>query len=472
MTIAGRVDRKSETWSSRFGFIMAAVGSSVGLGNIWRFTYMTGQNGGGAFVLAYLACLVLIAFPLLASEYAIGRRSGHSAVESVQALARASGKSEMWGVVGWVGMLSAFFILTFYCVVSSWLMAYAPLAFSGAFAGAFGDGAANQADAIGASEMRFDDITSNLPLMMGCLALFIAAAVVVVGLGVKRGIERASILLMPAFVLLFLVLLGFAAAEGAFSVAFSFLTDVRIEDVSFSMLLDALSQSFFATGVGAAVMITYGAYLPRETDVPRSAAIVAGADTAVAIVAALTVFSLVFAVGSDPTSGMGLLFVNLPIGLAAMPLGWVIGGLFFILALFAALASSISLMEVAVSWLDERTGVTRWGAAAGVGFAAFVVGGGYVFSREYLGFVDFIAASVMMPLGGFLIAIFAGWVIEKKMMEAELGTPFFRVWRPLVRWLAPAVVGIVLVFGALDKAQDGGWLVAPDALTGLLGENP
>ena len=187
---------------------------------------------------------------------------------------------------------------------------------------------------------------------------------------------------------------------------------------------------------------------------------------------ALTVLTLVFAVGSDPTSGMGLLFVNLPIGLAAMPLGWVIGGLFFILALFAALASSISLMEVAVSWLDERTGVTRWGAAAGVGFAAFVVGGGYVFSREYLGFVDFIAASVMMPLGGLLIAIFAGWVIEKKMMEAELGTPFFRVWRPLVRWVAPAVVGVVLVFGALDKAQDGGWLVAPDALTGLLGANP
>jgi neurotransmitter:Na+ symporter, NSS family len=453
MTIAGRVGRKSETWSSRFGFIMAAVGSSVGLGNIWRFTYMTGESGGGAFVLAYLACLVLIAFPLLATEYAIGRRSGHSAVESVQALARASGKSELWGVVGWVGMLSAFFILTFYCVVSSWLMAYAPLAFSGVFAET-----ATHGDAIGASEARFDQITSDLPLLLGCLALFIAAAVVVVGLGVKRGIERASTILMPVFVLLFLVLLGFAATEGAFASAVNFLTDVRIEDFSFSMMLDALSQSFFATGVGAAVMITYGAYLKGDADVPRSAAIVAGADTAVAIVAALTVFSLVFAVGSDPTSGLGLLFVNLPLGLAAMPMGWLVGGLFFLLALFAALASSISLMEVAVSWLDERTGVTRWGAAMGVGFAVFVIGGGYVFSRDYIAFVDFIAASVMMPLGGLLIAIFAGWVIEKKMMEAELGKPFFRIWRPLVRWGAPAVIGVVLVMGVIEKIQRGGWL--------------
>ena len=166
---------------------------------------------------------------------------------------------------------------------------------------------------------------------------------------------------------------------------------------------------------------------------------------------ALTVFSLVFAVGSDPTSGFSLLFVNLPIGLAAMPFGQVVGGAFFLLALFAALASSISLMEVAVSWLDERTGVTRWGAALGVGFAAFVIGAGYIYSREYIGFVDFIAASLLMPLGGFLTAVFAGWVIEKKMMEAELGQGFFRIWCPVIRWVVPIVVGVVLVMGVIEK---------------------
>jgi NSS family neurotransmitter:Na+ symporter len=466
MTIAGRVDRKSETWSSRFGFLMAAVGSSVGLGNIWRFTYTTGENGGGAFVLTYLACIVLVAFPLLCAEYAIGRRSGHSAVESVQALARVSGKSEVWGGIAWIGSLAAFFILTFYGVVSSWLLAYVPLAFSGAFA----DGA----DGIGgvmASEARFESVTGDTPLILLCLAAFIGAAALVVGRGVKRGIERAATILMPAFVLIMLVLLGFAIANGAFGQAVDFLARVRPQDFSFGMVLDALAQSFFATGVGAAVMITYGAYMKADTDVPRSAAIVAGADTVVALIAALTVFSLVFAVGSAPDAGFSLFFVNLPLGLAAMPGGAVIGGMFFLLALFAALASSISLMEVAVSWLDERTGVTRWGAALGVGFAVFVVGAGYIFSRPYIGFVDFITSSLMMPLGGFLIAVFSGWVIEKKMLQAEFGASFFRVWSPLVRWAIPLFVGVVLVLGALDKLQNQGAIELPGLLTGLLGPN-
>jgi NSS family neurotransmitter:Na+ symporter len=449
MTIAGRVGRKSETWSSRFGFIMAAVGSSVGLGNIWRFTYTTGENGGGAFVVAYLAFIALIAFPLLAAEYAIGRRSGHSAVESVQALARASGKNELWGGVAWLGMLAAFFILTFYSVVSSWFMAYVPIAFSGDFAASAGS--------VEVSAERFEGVTSDLPRLLVCLAIFIGAAAIVVGRGVKRGIERASTILMPLFVLLFLVLLGFSAAEGAFGQAVGFLTTIHPEDFSFAMLLDALAQSFFATGVGAAVMLTYGAYLKTDADLPRSAAIVAGADTAVALVVALTVFSLVFAVGSDPGSGFSLLFVNLPIGLAAMPGGHIVGGAFFLLALFAALASSISLMEVAVSWLDERTGVTRWGAALGVGFAAFVTGAGYIYSREYIGFVDFVASSLLMPLGGLLISVFAGWVIEKKMMQAELGMPFFRVWSVLVRWVIPVAIGVVLVLGVWEKAHEAGF---------------
>ncbi|HPN05350.1 MAG TPA: sodium-dependent transporter [Hyphomonadaceae bacterium] len=451
MTIAGRVDRKSETWSSRFGFIMAAVGSSVGLGNIWRFTYTTGENGGGAFVIAYLVCLALIAFPLLAAEYAIGRRSGHSAVESVQALARASGKSELWGGVAWLGMLSAFFILTFYCVVSAWFMAYIPFAISGAFA--------NDVGLLEQSQQRFDAVTSkeNLPALLGYLAIFIGLAVTVVGRGVKRGIERASTILMPVFILVLLILLGFGIANGAFGEALSFLTRVRAEDFSFSMLLDALAQSFFATGVGAAVMITYGAYLKGDADVPRSSAIVALSDTAVALVAALVVFSLVFAVGSEPNAGFSLLFVNLPIGLAQMPFGALIGGAFFLLALFAALASSIALMEVAVSWLDERTGVTRWGAALGVGFTVFIIGAGYVYSREYIGFVDFVASSLLMPLGGFLIAIFAGWIIEKKMMQAEFGMPFFRIWQPLVRWVVPIAIGVILVLGVWEKVHEVGF---------------
>lgn len=450
MTIAGRVDRKTETWSSRLGFVLAAVGSSVGLGNIWRFTYTTGENGGGAFVLAYLMFMTVIALPLLAAEYAIGRRSGHSAVESVQALARASGKSELWGGLAWIGMLAAFFILTFYCVVSAWFMAYIPLAVTGALS----EGAHLVSD----SQARFDAVTSpqNLPSLLGYLAVFISAAAFVVGRGVKRGIERASSILMPIFALVLLTLLGFAVAEGAFSQAVTFLTRIRPEDFSFSMLLDALAQSFFATGVGAAVMITYGAYLKTDADVPRSAAIVALSDTLVAVLAALVVFSLVFSVGSEPEAGFSLLFVNLPIGLAQMPFGNILGGAFFLLALFAALASSISLMEVAVSWLDERTGVTRWGAAAGVGFATFVIGAGYIYSHDYIVFVDFVASSLLMPLGGLLIAVFAGWVIDKKMMQAEMGPAFFGPWRLVVRWIIPIMIGLILVLGVQEKLSTAG----------------
>jgi NSS family neurotransmitter:Na+ symporter len=456
MTIAGRVDRKTETWSSRLGFVLAAVGSSVGLGNIWRFTYTTGENGGGAFVLAYLIFLTVIALPLLAAEYAIGRRSGHSAVESVQALARASGKSELWGGLAWIGMLAAFFILTFYCVVSAWFMAYIPLAVTGALS----EGAHIVSD----SQARFDAVTSpqNLPSLLGYLAIFISAAAFVVGRGVKRGIERASSILMPIFALVLLILLGFAVAEGAFSEAVTFLTRIRPEDFSFSMLLDALAQSFFATGVGAAVMITYGAYLKTDADVPRSAAIVALSDTLVAVLAALVVFSLVFSVGSEPEAGFSLLFVNLPIGLAQMPFGNILGGAFFLLALFAALASSISLMEVAVSWLDERTGVTRWGAAAGVGFATFVIGAGYIYSHDYIVFVDFVASSLLMPVGGLLIAVFAGWIIDKKMMQAEMGPSFFGPWRLVVRWLIPIMIGLIVVLGVQEKLSTAG-------ITGLFG---
>jgi len=335
-------------------------------------------------------------------------------------------------------------------------MAYIPYAVSGAFA--------LDGGSIAASAARFEDVTgrANLPLLLIYLAIFIGAAVVVVGRGVKRGIERASTLLMPVFILVLLVLLGFGIAEGAFGEAKAFLTRVRAEDFSFSMLLDALAQSFFATGVGAAVMITYGAYLKTDADVPRSSAIVALADTAVALVAAFVVFSLVFAVGSEPNSGVSLLFVNLPIGLAQMPFGAVIGGAFFLLALFAALASSISLLEVAVSWLDERTGVTRWGAAMGVGFAVFVIGAGYVYSREYIGFVDFVASSLLMPVGGLLMAIFAGWVIEKKMMQAEFGMPFFRVWNVLVRWVIPIAIGVILVLGIRDKLDVAGSAMVAD----------
>lgn len=462
MTGEGRVDRKTENWSSRFGFIMAAIGSSVGLGNFWRFPYMAGEGGGGAFLLAYLACLVLIATPLLAAEYAVGRRSGHSAIESVQSVARASSRSQTWGVVGWVGVFAAFFILSFYTVVSSWLMAYIPFAWSGELSDATPEAALT----------RFNAVTGDVGVVLGCLFLFIAAIVLIVGRGVRRGVERAAIYLMPVFFAVLVMLLAVAAAEGEFARAWSFLTTVHPGRMSFETLLDALGQSLFSTGVGAAVMITYGAYLTADTNIPRSAAIVAGADTLVAVIAALVVFSLVFTVGGDPAAGPSLFFISLPLGFPATAAGAWVAGAFFTLALFAALASSISLMEAVVSWLEERQGVTRFWAAVGVGAAVFVIGGGYVFSHAFIAYVDFITASVLMPLGGFLMALFAGWAVSEKIMKGELGAVVHRFWLPLVRWVAPALIGVILVMGVADKMQNRGWIEAPGWLAGVLGPNP
>jgi NSS family neurotransmitter:Na+ symporter len=466
MQTTGRVLRKSDAWSSRSGFILAAVGSSIGLGNLWRFTYVTGEAGGGIFVLLYLAFTLLFALPLLAAEFAIGRRSGHSAIESVQAVARASRASELWGGAAWLGSMSSFFILTFYCVISSWIVAFLVLGLSADYSAASGGEAA-----VEAASMRFDRVTSNVPVMLSCLGGFVGMVSLVVGLGVKRGIERVSLVLTPVFFVLLISLLGFAALDGDFPAALSFIVDIRTENFTYAMMLEALGQSFFATGVGACVMMTYGAYLPRDTNIGGSASLIAGADTVVALVSALTVFSLVFATGGDPGAGPGLFFIMLPVGFDALPLGELFGGVFFLIALLAALASAISLMEVSVSWLDERTGVTRGGAAAGLGFAIFMIGAGYLFSRDYIVFMDFLTASIMLPLAGGATAFFCGWVVDRAIMEAELGPRIYRVWSVIVRWIIPTVIAAAIGLGVPDKLQNQGWIELPAVLLNVFGPN-
>jgi NSS family neurotransmitter:Na+ symporter len=443
MPVSGRVDRKAETWSSGFAFLMAAIGSSVGLGNIWRFPYVAGENGGAAFLILYAACLICVATPLLAVEYAIGRRSQHSAVESVQAIARASGKSELWGAVAWIGMFASFFILTFYSVVAAWLLAYTPLAFTGEFAALFsGDGQASTA-----AQALFERVTSDRPRILICLAVFVGLAALIVAPGVNRGIERASILLMPLLICLLAGLCLLAVTRGAGAEAFAFLFAFDVGDLSFNMLLAALSQSLFATGVGAAVMMTFGAYLPRGAPIALHSATIAGAGALVSIMGALAVFAFVLAVGGDPASGKSLFFTAVPIALGVLPFAAPAAGLLFLLVVFAALASAIALMETAVSWLDERSGVTRWGAAFGVSFAVFVFGGAYVYSYEAIGFVDVIASGFLLPGGALLLSLFAGWALEPRILIDELGPRAYALIAPLLRWVIPSLIAVALILG-------------------------
>jgi neurotransmitter:Na+ symporter, NSS family len=463
------IGRKSETWSSRFAFIMASVGSAVGLGNFWRFPYTAGENGGGAFILIYILCVTFVALPLLMAEYAMGRKSGMSAIEGIQSLARAESRSQQWGIVGWIGAITAFLILTFYMVISAWLVAYIIQALGG---DVHGSSAAESSqyfqDVIGQGE---NPSQSRWYLLM-LLALFIAANVAVVGRGVKGGLEWAATILMPLFFLMLIIVVVFCVVNGDTARTFAFIFEPKWEDVSFKTLLAAIGQAFFSIGVGMALMITYGAYAQSDVDIPRSSAIIAGSDTLVAIIAGFAIFPIVFAAGLDPASGPSLFFVSMPVAFEAIPGGSAFAAVFFSLGLFAAFTSSIALMEVAVSWLEEREGVTRLGASLGIGFMLLMIGAAYVFSLEYLDFIDFVTEGVLLPLGGLLAAIFAGWILSRDMLISELGEGvIMNAWRFLMRWFVPPFVALVLVFGFLDKIQDQYHVPLPGVLEGLLGPN-
>lgn len=463
------VSSKTDHWGSRFGFIMAAVGSSVGLGNFWRFPYTAGENGGGAFILIYLFCVLLIGLPLLMAEYSIGRKSQRSAIEGVQTLAAAEGRSQNWGIVGWVGTITAFLILSFYMVISVWLLAFLFQAVGGRFEGM--DAGASETNFLNTIGQGDNPLTSKWGIL-ALLALYLVPNVVVVGRGIHGGIERVATILMPAFFLMLLAVVIYAVTQGDFARTAAFIFQPDFSKVGFGTFLSAIGQAFFSIGVGVGLMITYGAYLERNTNIPRSSVLVAGTDTFVALIAGFAIFPIVFLAGLDPSSGPSLFFISMPVAFGGIAGGTLFATVFFALALFAAFTSSISLMEVSVSWLEERHGVTRPGAAAGLGFLLFMIGAAYVFSLDYLDFIDFMTEGLLLPLGGLLTAIFAGWVLSRAMFASELGEgTLLRTWRFLIRWFVPAFVAFVLVFGFLDKIQNQYNVQLPGFLEPMLGVN-
>lgn len=437
------IGRKTDTWGTKFGFIMAAVGSSVGLGNFWRFPYTAGENGGSAFIFIYILCVLAIGVPLLMAEYSMGRKSGQSSIEGVLSLSRAEGKSGYWGIVGWIGALTSFFILSFYMVISAWLLAF--LMQTGNFSGM---------DKV-ASENNFTSTIGNTNLMLTLLFAFIAANVIIVGRGIKGGIEKAASILMPMFFIMLVLVVIFALVRGDAGRAIQFLlTPEPSAFLNFSTYLNALGQAFFSIGVGICLMITYGAYLQKDTNIPKSSMIIAGSDTLVAIIAGFAIFPIVFAAGLDPAAGPGLFFVSMPVAFGQLGAwGTIFATVFFALAVFAAFTSSISLLEVSVSWFEERQGVTRMGAAIGLGFTLYIFGAAYIYSTSYLDFVDFITGSILLPVGGLLVAVFTGWVLSRDMLSGELedDDKVINLFRLSMRWITPIFVGIVLVFGLLDS---------------------
>ena len=445
-----------EGWSSRIVFLMAAVGAAVGLGNLWKFPYTAGVNGGAAFVLVYLVAVAAVAIPIVIAELLIGRRGRMSPPNSFIALAKEAGASPGWQFVGWMNLLAVFLILSFYSVVAGWALAYVPKVALGDFTGASPEQVGAEFTALLASPGR-------LALLH---ALFMALTVSIVAVGLKRGIERAVRFLMPTLLLMLVALVIYATTTGDMGSTIEFLFQADFSKISAPVVLQAIGQAFFSVSVAMGLLITYGAYLDRETRLGSSAVYIAGADTVVALLSGLAIFPLVFANALDPAEGPGLLFVTLPIAFGQMPAGALFGAMFFLLVLISAITSSIAILEPMVSWAEEHHWMRRGPAAVVAGVAAWVVGLATVFSfnlwagwfplgrlerfRESTVFdlIDYLTSNLLLPLGGMLIAIFVGWVLTAETTRKELGvadTAIFRAWRFTLRFVTPLAVGWVLV---------------------------
>ena len=426
-------------WSSRAVFLMASIGSAVGLGNLWRFPFHTGQNGGSAFVLIYLAAVALVAYPILMSEFAVGRHRGLSAVGSVRQLAVDAGRSSRWSIIAYVCLFGAFTVLTTYSVVAGQVMSFA-----GEFAGG--------ASAAAASPSLYATGTSAVLWH----SLFMLVTVGVVSAGLRGGVERVVSLLMPVFFVMLAALCVYSLVNGAAAEALAYLFKPDFSAITPGVVMAALGQAFFSLGVGGGLMITYGSFLAREENIGSNAAIIAGSDTLVAVVAGLMIFPVVFAFGLDPASGAGLIFEAIPVVFADMPGGAFIGGLFFFLAFIAALTTSIAILVALVTVGEEQLGLGRTTSALLFGSLAWVIGAFAVGFAGLTEWLDFLSGSVFVPLGGLLVAVFVGWVAPLSAMRQELhnaGQRLFQLWHVAMRYVAPVAVVSILLLG-LDARFD------------------
>lgn len=440
-----------EQWTSRTGFILAAIGGAVGLGNIWKFPYVTGENGGGAFVIIYLVAALAVALPILIGELYLGKRGQAGPVSGVRKVAAAVGAHSSWQSIGWLGMLAAFLVLTFYSMIAGWALYYFFLTLIGTF---------NGMDAVTAAG-QFDLLQNSPTNMTIWHTVFMAITAIIVARGIAGGIEKSVKIMMPAFFLMLLFMLVYAMLAADFAGGWSYMFTADWSKVSPQTFLTAVGQAFFSIGISFGYMLAYGAYLPKSISIPRTSVIIVLADTGVAIVAGLVIFPIVFANGLNPAEGPDLIFRALPTAFASMTGGQFIGGIFFLLLTFAALSSSIAILQPVVSYLEESHGFSVKKATYVGSASAWFLGIGSVFSyniwadkaflgdRNFMDSISYLTDNIMMPLGGILIALFVGWRISSKALKEEWGVDgdsiFFTVWLWLSRVIAPAAVAYIMV---------------------------
>ena len=441
-----------ERWRSRLGFIMATVGFSVGLGNIWRFPYLAGQNGGGAFVVIYLILALAIGVPLFTAEISLGRRAQRTPIAGMRAL---TGRARSpWNLIGWLGVIAAFLILSYYQLIMGWIGSYLLQAVSGGLGGA----------SISVLEDRFSAFTADPVAVLVPTAVLMALTGAIVSRGVQAGVERAARLLIPVLFLFLLVLaVGSLRLEGS-SRGLSWYLSPDFGAVDGGVVLAALGQVFYSIGVGMAAAFVYGSYLDRrKSDVPGGAAAIVAFDTLAAFLAGLVIFPALFAMGLEPDAGPGLLFVTMSGLFARLPGGALAGGFFFFLVLIAGLTSGMALLEALTATAMESLGWGRrrslWTVLGLVYLTGIPIALGFgpwaevrPFGRGLFDLVDFVSGSVLLALGGLLIALYTAWAwgFERFRDETNEGAGRLRVsaaWRPLVRWVIPVAVVLVILSG-------------------------
>ena len=436
-------------WSSRFAFILAATGSAVGLGNIWKFPYITGENGGGAFVAVYLLCVLLIGIPIMIAETLLGRRSQRNPIETMDMLTKEAQADPHWLYLGWMGVIAGLLILSYYSVIAGWALDYTLKATMGRFFG------------IQASDAKqlFADFIANPLQLIVWHTVFLGLTLSIVSKGVQNGLEKSMRFLMPSLFVLLILLVGYAMTTNSYQRGLHFMFNLDFSQLTGKSILTAMGHAFFTLSLGMGAIMVYGAYLPKNVSIAKTAYVVAAADTVVALLAGIAIFPLVFEHDLHPASGPGLIFETLPIAFGNMTGGWLAGILFFVLLVFAALSSAVSLIEPAVAWLIENKNVSRQKACLYAGSAVWLLGIAVAFSFNHwknvllfdlnlFQLLDYLTANLMLPIGGFCIAIFAGWVMQPENTQSELAMPCkpaYTTWQLLVRYVSPTAIFFVFL---------------------------
>ncbi|GHC39130.1 sodium-dependent transporter [Aidingimonas halophila] len=437
-----------ERWGSRRAFILAVTGAAVGLGNIWRFPYVAGENGGAAFLVLYIIFVVSLGLPVMMAEILTGRAGRRSPSQSLAYLARQAGHSSHWRWLGVFGGVTVFLILSFYSVVSGWSIEYLVHAVNGSFEAASPDRVSAEFEAFLADPLR---MTFNH-------TLFLFLTMSVVAAGVSNGLEKLNNLMMPLLYALLLILAFHATTTGGFAEAADWMFSPKWEALSVGVMLNAMGHAFFTLAVGACALMAYGAYMPDHQSLPRAVGMVAVLDITVALLSGIAIFSVVFAQGMDPAEGPGLMFITLPIAFADLPFGSLWLGMFFLLLLLATWTSSINLAEPMVAGL-QGIGFRRSRATALVTVSVWLAGLLSVLSfstladvhwlagRNFFELVSTIPSDVFLPLGGLLIAIFAAWVLPREvaLRALDAGPNGFRLWRGVIRYISIPLMLLVLV---------------------------